>query len=252
VPQPGSGWQVPAATPEIAGLRHEGYSISGVGARLVAWLIDLLLVGIIPGLLGLILVDWQGIVRDALDQARQNANGDFSGAYGAYHIPVTLDYVLITLVALGIQYLYFVGFWTSRWQATPGMVGLKVRVVDAASGGTLSIVQASKRWVVFGWPLALLTLVTAFQGLVGPLQFALTVVLFISVVLDDRRQGLQDKFASSLVIRSTSSGAGAVIVGCLVWIALIILLSIIISTVVLAAVWPQIQDFIRGLPANSI
>jgi uncharacterized RDD family membrane protein YckC len=251
-PQPGSGWEVPAATPQIAGLRHEGYAIAGVGARFVAWLIDLLLVGIIPGLMGLILVDWSGIIRNALDQARLNAQSGTFGAYGAYEIPVGIEYVLITLIALGIQYLYFVGFWTSRWQSTPGMIGLKMRVVDAASGETMSLLAATKRWIALGWPLALLTLVPALQRFASPLQFVLFVILFISVVLDDRRQGLQDKWASTYVIRSTSSGAGAVLVGCLVWLVLIVLLGIIISSVVLAAVWPQIQDFIRDMPANSI
>jgi uncharacterized RDD family membrane protein YckC len=251
VPQPGSGWQVPAATPEIAGLRHEGYSISGVGARLVAWLIDLLLVGIIPGLLGLILVDWQGIVRDALDQARQNANGDFSGAYGAYHIPVTLDYVLITLVALGIQYLYFVGFWTSRWRSTPGMMGLQMRVVDATSGGTLSIVEATKRWIALGFPLGLLALVTALQSAAGVIQFGLLILLFFTTVTNARRQGLHDRWANSLVIRSATSGNGATVVGCLLWGILIIVLGFVASTIVLANVWPTIQDYINTFPRPS-
>jgi uncharacterized RDD family membrane protein YckC len=218
----------------------------------VAWLIDTLLVGIIPGLLGLILVDWSGLIQDAIDQARLNAQGGFTGAYGAYRVPITTEYILIILIALGIQYLYFVGFWTSRWQATPGMIGLKMRVVDAASGETMSLMAASKRWIALGWPLVLLSLVPALQGLASPLQSILFVVLFISTVLDDRRQGLHDKFASTFVIRSTTSGSGAVIVGCLVWLVLIVLLGIILSSVVLAAVWPQIQDLILNLPTNTV
>ena len=73
--------------------------------------------------------------------------------------------MLIALIGLGIQYLYFVGFWTSRWRATPGMIGLKMRVVDATSGSTLSIVDATKRWIALGFPLTLLGLVAGLQAL---------------------------------------------------------------------------------------
>ena len=65
----------------------------------------------------LVLIDWSRIITDALEQAQRDPTGGFN-ATTAYSIPLTLDLVLVTLIGLGIQYLYFVGFWTSRWRAT--------------------------------------------------------------------------------------------------------------------------------------
>ena len=242
-----AGWQQPAAAAALP--QREGYAIAGVGARFVAWLIDLLLVGIIPAALSLILVDWSSIIRDAIRQAQLDPSGRISSF--TYEVPITLDYVLLTLIGLGIQYLYFVGFWTSGLRATPGMIGLKMRVVDAGTGGALSIVEATKRWVVMGWPLTLLVLIPALQGFASLIQFAVVLILFFTTVLDDRSQGFHDKVANSLVIRSVTSGAGATVVGCLVWCVLVILLGIIVSAVALGAVMPEIQEFIRELPRNT-
>ena len=244
----GGGWQLPAAAAALP--QREGYVIAGVGARIVAWLMDLLLAGLIPLALSLWLVDWSTIIRDAIEQARLDPRGQL-GSF-TYQIPITLDYVLITLIGLGVQYLYFVGFWTSGLRATPGMIGLKMRVVDAGTGGTLSIVQATKRWIALGWPLGLLVLIPALQNTASLIQFALVIVIFFTVVLDDRRQGLQDKFANSLVIRSVTSGDGATFIGCLVWIILVILVGIIASAVFLTAALPELQEFIREIPQNTI
>jgi uncharacterized RDD family membrane protein YckC len=245
---PGGGWQMPAAAAAVE--QRDGYVIAGVGARFVAWLIDVLLAGVIPLALSLIIVDWDAIIRDAIDQARQAPSGQI-GSF-TYEIPVTLDYVLLTLIGLGVQFLYFVGFWTSGLRATPGMIGLKMRVVDAGSGSTLSIVQASKRRIALGWPLGLLVLIPVLQNSASLIQFAWVVVLFFTTVLHERKQGLHDRFANSLVVRSVTSGDGATVIGCLVWIALVILLTIIVTSIFLAAVLPELQEFIQEIPQNTI
>ncbi|MFL5686976.1 MAG: RDD family protein [Chloroflexota bacterium] len=245
---PGSGWEVPPAAAAVA-TTQDGYVISGVGSRIVAWLIDTTLAGIIPALISLSLIDFQGIVRNAIQQAEQNPTGRFDST--VYTIPVTLDYILITLITVGIQYLYFVGFWTSRWRATPGMMGLQMRVVDAMTGGTLSIVEATKRWIALGFPLALLALIAPLQSAAGVIQFALLIFLFFTTVTNARRQGLHDRWANSLVIRSATSGNGATVVGCLLWGVLIIVLAFVASTIVLANIWPTIQDYINTFPSPA-
>ena len=247
---PGSGWEVPPpAVAAAAATTQEGYVIAGVGARIVAWLIDTTLAGIIPAAIGLAVIDFPSIVRQALEEAERNPAGRFDPT--PYTIPVTLDFVLITLIGLGIQYLYFVGFWTSRWRATPGMIGLKMRVVDATTGSTLSIVEATKRWIALGFPLTLLGLVAGLQGTASVLQFGLLLFLFFTIVTHPRRQGLHDRWANSLVIRSVTSGDGATFAGCLVWGVLVILLIFILSTFVLASVLPTIQDYVNSLPPQT-
>lgn len=243
---PGGGWEVPTATAAMP--QQQGYVIAGVGARIVAWLIDVLLAGLVPAALALVVIDWTGIVRDAIQQAQLDPSGRITGA--TYQIPITIDYILATLIGLGIQFLYFVGFWTSRWQSTPGMMGLKMRVVDASTGGTLSMVQATKRWIALGWPLAVLALVPALQAVQGLLQFGLTVFLFFTTVTNDRKQGLHDKWANSLVIRSVTSGNGATFAGCLVWGVLVILVSVIAFVLFFAAAWPELQQYIQEANPN--
>ncbi len=247
---PSGGWEMPTAAAALP--QQQGYVIAGVGARVVAWLIDVTLAGIIPGILAFAVVDWTGIMREAIEQARLSPSGQITGGMTATTIPVTLDYVLATLIGLGVQFLYFVGFWTSRWQATPGMIGLKMRVVDANTGSTLSVVQATKRWIALGWPLVLLGLVPALQAVQGLLQLGLTVFLFFTTVTNDRKQGLHDKFANSLVIRSVTSGSGATFAGCLVWGVLVILISFIAFTLFFAAVMPDLIDYIRETNPNAI
>src|SRR5918999_1218742 len=60
---PGGGWEVP--TTAAAMPQQEGYVIAGVGARIVAWLIDVTIAVVIPGLLTFLVVDWSGIIRQA-------------------------------------------------------------------------------------------------------------------------------------------------------------------------------------------
>ncbi len=222
--------------------QQDGYVIAGVGARFVAWLIDITLIGVIPAALTLYVIDWRGLLDDIIRQAQLDPSGSFASAYT---IPITTELIIATVIGIGLEFLYFVFFWTSRWRATPGMIGLKMQVVDAATGRPLTIVQSVKRWIALGWPLGLLMLVPALQNAGGYISFGLYVILFLTTVTNDRKQGLHDRFAGSLVTRSASSGNGATFVGCIVWGVLVILIVIIVSTLLLSAVWPQIEELIR-------
>lgn len=248
-PVPGSGWEVPAA-PAAGAPAQAGYVIAGPGARIVAWLIDWTLAGIIPGAISLALVDWTGMFRAIFEAIERDPTGQTIDP-NAFVVPMTLDVVLAQLIGIGILYLYFVGFWTSRWLATPGMIGLKMRIVDATTGGGISIVQATKRWIAFGFWLPLIGLVPALQSVAGLIQFGLIIFLFFTTVTNERRQGLHDRWANTLVIRSSTSGDGATFVGCLVWGVLLILLAFIAWTLIFAAAMPVLQDYIDTFPTPS-
>jgi uncharacterized RDD family membrane protein YckC len=228
---------------------HEGYVVGSTGARFVAWLIDSLLVSILPGALALFVFDWTDLFRQMFDQLRFDENGRVIPNFGAtYSIPITLDLVLVYLIVIGIQFIYFVGFWTSRWQATPGMVGLKLRAVDAETGSTLTLLQATKRWIGLGYPLGLLVLVPFLQSAASLAQFALNAFLFLSTVTNDRRQGLHDQFAGSQVIRHVSSGSGATVLGCLVYGIMLIAVTIAVAAIFFAVAGPSFFEFARQLP----
>ncbi len=90
--------------------------------------------------------------------------------------------------------LPFVGWiWMWRtWQATPGKMLIGARVVDAATGQTLSIRQCAIRYLGY---------------IPAMLFFGLGVIW---VAFDPRRQGWHDKLAGSVVVRAKDRPASAV------------------------------------------
>jgi uncharacterized RDD family membrane protein YckC len=78
-------------------------------------------------------------------------------------------------------------FWISR-QATPGKMALQLRIVDARTGGTLTIGQSLIRYL--GYYVSTI-----------PLGIGL-----IWVAFDPKKQGWHDKLASTVVIRSRRRG----------------------------------------------
>jgi len=240
-------WETPG--PSAAAPGREGYIIAGMGARLVAYFLDGIIVAIVPTILTLFVTDYGSIFQQAIDASRNAAPGQFNRT--DFVMTVTPEFILVTLIGLAIQFIYFVGFWTSDGHATPGMRGLRMQVVDAATGGTLSLTAATKRFIGLGYPLSLLVIVPALQSVAGIAEFALSLFLFFTTITNDRRQGLHDKFANSLVIRSVTSGDGATLVGCLLLIVLVVGFGIILSAVALAALGPQIEELMREM-GNSI
>jgi uncharacterized RDD family membrane protein YckC len=238
-------WAAPAAADAAPG--REGFVIAGMGARLVAYFIDGLIVSIIPTILTFLVVDYTDMIRQTIDASRTGA----TAAQASFTFAVTPQLILVTLIALALQYLYFIGFWTSGGRATPGMRGLRMQVVEAATGGTLSLAAATKRFIAMGYPLGLLILVPALQSAAGVAQFALSLFLFFTAITNDRRQGLHDKWANSLVIRSTTSGDGAVLVGCLLLIVIVVGFGIIASVLAVAALGPELQDMMRELEQTT-
>ena len=237
-------WQLPE--PLAAAPNREGYVIAGVGGRIVAYLIDAVLVGIVPTILSLILFDYSGLV----DQFRRSIVAGHAGQ-AAFVVPMTLDLILVSFISVAIHYLYFVGFWTSGGRATPGLRGLRMQVVDARSGGPLSIGQATRRWAALGAPLTLLTILPALQSVAGLIQSGLVIVIFFTVVANDRRQGLHDRWANSLVIRDARSGDRATAFGCVLLAVLLIGFGIIVGAIAIIALGPAFQQLLIDV-GNSI
>jgi uncharacterized RDD family membrane protein YckC len=78
-------------------------------------------------------------------------------------------------------------FWL-KLQATPGKMLLSAKVVDARSGGTLSLGQAIGRYLAY-----LVSIIPLGLG-------------FLWIAFDSRKQGWHDKLAGTLVVRSASAG----------------------------------------------
>ena len=126
-------------------------------------------------------------------------------------------YVIVHAIAiLAISAGYFIYFWTTRRQ-TPGMMLMKLLVVEDGTGATLTQPQAIRRWLFLGLPLALSTMLSAgggfgFVGFGGlAILFTLaTIAALIALVWqfylayttyqDPRKQGVHDKSVNSVVI----------------------------------------------------
>ena len=78
-------------------------------------------------------------------------------------------------------------FWMTR-QATPGKMALSLRVVDAATGNTLTVGQSIGRYL--GYYVSMLPL---FLGIIW-------------VAFDKKKQGWHDKLAGTVVVRSKNKG----------------------------------------------
>ena len=88
-----------------------------------------------------------------------------------------------TAMRLGMCWLYFAGFQSSRWQATVGMKALGLKVIDKA-GGRLTFERATVRF---------------FAGIVAMLPVGLGCLM---VAWTKRKQGLHDKIAGTYVART--------------------------------------------------
>lgn len=232
------GWQqAPAA--EAAPV--EGFVIAGPWARLVAWFLDQVATAYVPSLLFVFVLDWKALIDAIVEQSRNPESTQ------SFVMPFSAGYGIVTVILVGISYLYFVGFWTGPGRATPGMRVMQMQVTDQHLGATMTIGQATRRWFAMGVWLALLALLGAVGSLAGIVQPLLYIALFLSVIVNARRQGIHDKFAQSIVIRQRASGDGAVAKGCGLLVALAIVLGIVFFVLFSTAVLPGIEPLLDDL-----
>jgi uncharacterized RDD family membrane protein YckC len=167
-----------------------GTTIADFVTRLVAYIID----GIILGVINFIV--WQ-ILWAVL--------------------PLGIDILVHSIAIAAISAGYFIYFWTTRRQ-TPGMIAMKLLIVEDGTGATLTQSQAIRRWLFLGLPLALSSLISVGGGFSfsfggGGLAFLFglaAIVALLSLLYefylayttyqDPRKQGFHDKAVNSVVV----------------------------------------------------
>ena len=151
------------------------YTYAGFWVRLIARLLDSLIVGLpLAVLLGLI-----AVAAGAVAGTSSNSGQGTQTAAGAVFSAI---FILFYLVAIVVGVGYWVYFWGTSGQ-TFGMRVLKLRLVDAATGGPIGIPRALVRW--------LMTIVNSWACYLG----------WIWVAFDPRKQGWHDKVANSVVLQ---------------------------------------------------
>ena len=176
----------------------EGLVIAGTFTRLVAYAADLLFLGAIgvaiEGTLGLF-----------------DAGRDENLA------------LIVSGILVGIDFLYFVGLWSSGLQATLGMRMLRLKILAASSAATLSPNDAVLRWLALSGAVAILTLVPGVSGFIGLLSLVWLVVLLGTTAMHPLHQGLHDRWARSVVVQPAPGGSGAAFATCLIMVVLVVL-----------------------------
>lgn len=161
--QPPTAWQAPD---EPAG-PAPGVRFAGPGARLAAYIIDGLIMGVVFVLLLFVL--------GAIVSASLGSSG--SGGAGAAVIGM-----LLAVVGFGIfNLVYFPWFWVRGGQ-TPGMKLMAIKVVRDVDGGPVSMSSAVLRLVGY---------------------WINNVVLYIGfawILVDKRRRGWHDLIAGTVVV----------------------------------------------------
>ncbi len=172
-----SSWPAPPPGP-AAGLVYAGF-----GVRLVALIVDFLIIGfigsVLAGLFGLGLIGFYGTDWTSGNYFRLNVGGAW------------LAWVLVQAAVGGV---YFVWTWRT-WNATVGQRLFRLQVRNAADGEPITLEQAVRRWVLLTVPV-----VGSLPG-IGVLVFLYQLFLAYTTYSDTAKQGFHDKQCRTVVVR---------------------------------------------------
>ena len=227
--QPGYGapqgapvtWAPPSTTyaptglevPGVAGLRF-----GGTLHRVIAYWIDGILIGIAASILA-------GIAASA-------ASGS-----------TAIATLITAVVYIGMEFLYFVGMWTSGSRATLGMRVMKLQIGNAFDGKTLTMTQAVTRWFALGLPFQAAGFVPQLAAIAG-LAALWSLVLLVSTAVSPTRQGVHDRIANTAIVQPI--GASTPAVACLVLLLLLLLVPLI-SIVALILLGGQVSAILSAV-----
>jgi uncharacterized RDD family membrane protein YckC len=221
-------WATPTTSAQTEVPGAPGFSFADTASRLIAFIIDSVLVAIvgsiIAGLLGF------GTTRTFQSGTATGASVSVEGA--AFAVPMVL-----------VGFAYFVFFWTGGRRATLGQMIFKLQVGNAFDGQPLTLSQAVKRWLGYGTFLGLLAVVPALYSVGSLAELVWSIVLLVSTVRSPTKQGLHDRFANTAVVRRSGQSTSGLATTCLI-VALVLLLFAVFSIVALVFLGSQVSDIL--------
>jgi len=171
---PASSWPPPVEPTGPA----PGVQFAGHGARLGAYILDAILVGLVTSVL---LVIFLIPLFSSLWGMSITSDGEISGVDAGAVTAAAGGLILGSLVIGGLALLYFPFFW-ARGGATPGMKVAGIRVVSDRDGSRIR------------WGTALLRLIGWW------VSAAVFYIGFVWILVDSRRRGWHDLIAGTCVI----------------------------------------------------
>lgn len=190
-PPPTTGW---AAPPPPVQAGPPGFVYADVPNRAIAYIIDAILVGIVAGIITAVLAG-VGLSTGTFTPGTLNFEVNFVGL------------LVSAVVGAAISAAYFVYTWTSM-RGTIGMKALGMQIGNAGDGKTLTMDQATRRWLVIAAPgiLAQVFFVLPALGtLIGLVAFGWFIYLLWTTYSSPTKQGFHDKFANTMVVKAVRS-----------------------------------------------
>lgn len=185
---PTAGW---AAPPPPVQTGPAGFVYADVPNRAIAYIIDVILVGIVAAIIGIVLA---GV-------------GLSTGSFATGTLNFEINYVgliVSAIVGAAISAGYFVYTWTSM-RGTIGMKVLGMQIGNAGDGKTLTTDQAIRRWLVIAAPGILaqvLFVLPAIGTLLGLVALGWFLYLLWTTYSSPTKQGFHDKFANTMVVKA--------------------------------------------------
>jgi uncharacterized RDD family membrane protein YckC len=188
---PPTGW---AAPPPPVQAGPPGFVYADVPNRAIAYIIDAILVGIVAGIIGIVLAG-EGLSTGTFRTGTLDFEVNFVGL------------IVSAIVGAAISAAYFIYTWTSM-RGTIGMKALGMQIGNAGDGKTLTMDQATRRWLVIAAPgiLAQVFFVLPALGtLIGLVALGWFIYLLWTTYSSPTKQGFHDKFANTMVVKAARS-----------------------------------------------
>ena len=192
-PPPSAGWTAPASAGASAA-GAGGLVYADVPNRAIAYIIDAIILFVINLVIGIVLGAILGPTV-SIDFNTGQVATNWGGA------------VVSAIVSTLVTGLYFVYTWTSM-RGSPGQRMLGMQVGNAADGATISMDQAIRRWIFLGAPFGLASALAGVGVLgiiIGLAGLAYFIYLLVTTAQSPTKQGLHDRYANTVVVKSARS-----------------------------------------------
>ena len=170
-----------------------GLFYADVPNRIIAYIIDIIVLAIIGFLLSLVLGGLLGGVTTSA--SLDSAGGDLNLG----------PFAVVSLVQLIVSFAYFGYFWSVQ-RATPGMRVLGLQIGDETDGHSISWGQAFTRWLILGIPSILSTFAasvnTGLSVLLSLVGLIWLIALLFSIAQSPTKQGYHDRFARTIMVKT--------------------------------------------------
>lgn len=206
-------WAVPPPVAEVPGA--PGLAFADIPARLVAYIVDAAIVGLVGSVVAIAL------------------------GFGERTVTATSTYVWVSGTTLNVSFallglIYFVFFWTGGRRATIGQRIFDIQVGNAFDGRPLSLDQALARWVGYGSFLGLFAIVPTLGSFASLAELIWVLVLLATTARSPTKQGLHDRFANTALVRPSSRASSGPAMACLI---IVVLLGVLFAMAVAALIF---------------